>query len=437
MDKSLMLFMNEHGKAIEKIIRSYHGNGFRLYFWGAGAIGTIFLQHFDPEHCYFVGAIDRNPEKQGKLMKSGHRVFSPEEAKADVIFVNGFTIEADVYKFYAARGEQRKIIELQDVFNGKSIEKIFADVEAPYQEVRKCKIGGVTVLYEPPRDFLKNICTYVDDLDGLLIYDNSSLSHQEAVKVAFGDRVQYVWNDGKNKGLPCAFNDAAKIMNKCLQGGDWLITFDQDSRAGSGMIRGMRAFANSQLCTEDIVLVSPWVVDYHVAGIHPGKIGMPRISYLIAPLQSGAMHRLSDLLRWSYDEQLFIDEVDFDYGVQCRLHGKKVIRLNHCELQHQVEDAYQTIAVDWRKYQKDKYPLVRWYYRYRNALYCARKYTGTMYQQYFADHVCSIDAQAQLEDNYEDIMRVFQRARADFEAGRMGKQDIRITDPNMCREVAK
>lgn len=64
-------------------------------------------------------------------MPSGHRVFSPEAADVDVIFVNGVTIEADVYRFYAARGERRKIIELQDIFHGKRTEDIFADADAP------------------------------------------------------------------------------------------------------------------------------------------------------------------------------------------------------------------------------------------------------------------------------------------------------------------
>ena len=38
------------------------------------------------EECYvphpIVGAIDKNPAKQGKVMATGHRVFSPEEAEA-------------------------------------------------------------------------------------------------------------------------------------------------------------------------------------------------------------------------------------------------------------------------------------------------------------------------------------------------------------------
>lgn len=426
MRQSITIFMEEHAWNIKKIIEHYYSRKNRIYFWGAGEIGTAFLQRFDPECCYIAGAIDMSTEKQGNLIASGHRVFSPDEAKADVIFVNGTTIEADVYRFYAMRGERRKVIELQDIFHGKSLEAIFKDVEIPYREVQKCRLGGVTVLYEPPEDFIENIRTYVDELDMLLLYDNSSSSHEGQIKAAFGDRVQYIWNEGANKGLPCAFNDATRMMAEHLGKDDWLITFDQDSRAGNGMIDGMRSFVNSQLCTEDIALISPWVVEYGTKGIHPREIGMPSISYLVTLItQSGALHRFGDLRRLRYDENLFIDAVDFDYGVQCRVHGKKIIRLNYCELLHQVDDTYRTVAVDWRKYQKGKYSLQRWYYRYRNALYCAQKYAGTIYQQYFSDGVHGLINLAELEDNYEDIKKVFQRARKDFEAGRMGKQDIR------------
>lgn len=426
MNQSSAIFMEKHIHDIKIIITNYYRQSRKIFFWGAGQFGTIFLRRFDPECRYFAGAIDRNPAKQGQLMASGHRVFSPEEAKADVIFVNGSTIEADVYSFYASRGEQRKVIELQDIFHGKRLEDIFVDVETPYQEVRNCRIGGVTVLYEPPEDFIENIHTYVNDLDMLLLYDNSPSSHEGQIKAAFGDRVQYVWNEGANKGLPCAFNDATRMMAEHLGKDDWLITFDQDSRAGNGMIDGMRSFVNSQLCTEDIALISPWVVEYGTKGIHPREIGMPSVSYLVTLLtQSGTLHRFNNLRCLHYDEKLFIDAVDFDYGIQCRVHGKKVIRLNYCELLHQVDDTYRTVAVDWRQYQKGKYSLQRWYYRYRNALYCAQKYAGTIYQQYFSDGVHGLINLAELEDNCEDIKKVFQRARKDFEAGRMGKQDIR------------
>ena len=420
-----ILFMEENADALKEMIAHYYRQGKQLFFWGAGNIGKAFLQRFDSECQYFSGAIDKNPEKQGAVMPSGHRVFSPEEAEADVIFVNGVTIEADVYRFYAARGERRKVIELQDIFHGKSQDDIFSDDEMPYQKVRQCRIGGVTVLYEPPENFIENIRTYVDDLDALLLYDNSRESHRELVRASFGDRVQYVWNGGSNKCLPCAFNCAAQWMYRCLVGGDWLITFDQDSRASNGMVEGMRSFVESQCCSEDIAIVSPWVVDYHVAGIYPREIGMPSVSYILAPMQSGAMHRLSDLRHLCYDEKLFIDEVDFDYGAKCRVQGKKVVRLNHCELLHQVKDDYPTIAVDWRKYQKNKYSLTRWYYRYRNALYCSQKYRGTIYQQYFADHVHSLEAQARLEDCCSEIQKAFRRAREDFEAGKMGQQGFR------------
>ncbi|WP_415944900.1 hypothetical protein [Selenomonas montiformis] len=426
MNNSNVLFMKKHADDIQKIIAYYYNQGKRIFFWGAGKIGTSFFQLFDPTCRYFAGAIDKNPAKQGKVMATGHRVFSPEEAEADVIFVNGFTIEASVYAFYAARGERKKVIELQDIFHGKRIEDVFADVDTPYRKVRRCLIGGVTVLYEPPEDFIENIRTYADDLDVLLLYDNSPKSHQEMIEAAFGGRVHYVWNGGRNRGLPCAFNDAVRCMDEYRVGVDWLITFDQDSRAGVGMMEGMRSFVDSQLCSDDIALVCPWVVEYITKGIHPQEIGMPRISYLVSLItQSGALHRLDVLRKLRYDEKLFIDEVDFDYGAQCRVHGKKIIRLNHCELLHQVEDEYPTIAVDWRKYQKNKYSLSRWYYRYRNALYCTQKYAGTIYQQYFQDGVNGLMKMAQLEDRCAEIQQVFHRACEDFEAGRMGQQDVR------------
>lgn len=131
MNNSNVLFMKKYADDIQKIIAYYYNQGKRIFFWGAGKIGTSFFQLFGPTCRYFVGAIDKNPEKQGKVMATGHRVFSPEEAEADVIFANGFTIEASVYAFYAARGEKKKVIELQDIFHGKRLVDFFLMLGRP------------------------------------------------------------------------------------------------------------------------------------------------------------------------------------------------------------------------------------------------------------------------------------------------------------------
>lgn len=214
MNSSSVLFMKEHADDIQKIIAHYYHQGNRVFFWGAGKIGTSFFQLFDPTCRYFVGAIDKNPAKKGMVMPSGHRVFSPEEAEADVVFVNGFTIEASVYAFYAARGEKKKVIELQDIFHGKRLMDVFSDAETPHRKVRQCSIGGMTVLYEPPEDFIENIRTYADDLDVLLLYDNSPESHQEVIEAALGGRAHYVWNGGRNRGGPCAFNGSYHLLRR-------------------------------------------------------------------------------------------------------------------------------------------------------------------------------------------------------------------------------
>ena len=100
------------------------------------------------------------------------------------------------------------------IFHGKRIEDVFADVDTPYRKVRRCLIGGVTVLYEPPEDFIENIRTYADDLDVLLLYDNSPESHQEVIEAALGGRAHYVWNGGRNRGGPCAFNGSYHLLRR-------------------------------------------------------------------------------------------------------------------------------------------------------------------------------------------------------------------------------
>ena len=44
MNNSNVLFMKKHADDIQKIITYYYNQGKRIFFWGAGKIGTSFFQ---------------------------------------------------------------------------------------------------------------------------------------------------------------------------------------------------------------------------------------------------------------------------------------------------------------------------------------------------------------------------------------------------------
>ena len=68
------------------------------------------------------------------------------------------------------------------------------------------RIAGTVILYNPPNNILNNIETYLDDLEFLLIYDNSSNNHAEK-HFKNNSKFHYIW-EGENKGIAVRLNNA-------------------------------------------------------------------------------------------------------------------------------------------------------------------------------------------------------------------------------------
>jgi len=92
------------------------------------------------------------------------------------------------------------------------------------------KIIGCVVFYYPTMDVIKNIESYIDNIDNLIVVDNSSTKNENIYNILeqkYGEKIIYIENHD-NLGIAKALNIGAE---KSLQMGcDWLLTMDQDSR---------------------------------------------------------------------------------------------------------------------------------------------------------------------------------------------------------------
>ena len=97
------------------------------------------------------------------------------------------------------------------------------------------KIDGVVALYNPDESIIKNINSYINDIDKIYIIDNSETKNHELINkiVTISDKCIYIDNNG-NQGIANALNVGAKlaIENGC----DWLLTMDQDSSFTQGSL---------------------------------------------------------------------------------------------------------------------------------------------------------------------------------------------------------
>lgn len=96
------------------------------------------------------------------------------------------------------------------------------------------KVMAVVILYHPDAKVLGNIKTYLDDVEQLLILDNSEQGRQNSELAAMLSELphsRYI-AFGDNLGISYALNYALKQAD----GYDYLLTMDQDSSFSAGMV---------------------------------------------------------------------------------------------------------------------------------------------------------------------------------------------------------
>lgn len=224
------------------------------------------------------------------------------------------------------------------------------------------RILATVVLYNPPDNIVDNICTYADQVDMLLVIDNSEKSHTKLPELqgSFSSLV-YVKNQ-QNLGIAGALNQAAAYAIK--NGFDWLLTMDQDSRFRGGsieaLINAIDVFSKPQ-----IGLFTPIHVNKDVI------VTSKKETYveIKKTMTSGNLLSMEAYkVCGSFNENLFIDYVDHDFNLRLRKLGFKIIQVNSSLLDHNLGDIsiYRYLFF---KIKTTNHNAIRRYYITRNRLY--------------------------------------------------------------------
>lgn len=275
------------------------------------------------------------------------------------------------------------------------------------------KIAGVVVLYHPDEDVLKNIDTYITELDQLYVYDNSEKSHKDLFKNY--DKVKYL-SQNENMGIAYALNAGAK---QALQDGyEWLLTMDQDSRYEQNELQKLIDYIEVHE-TEKIGLISPW---------HVIKTGVQKTTEgeedVIEVMTSGNIVSLKAYQAvGGWKDWMFIDSVDIEFCMNLNVHGYRVIRLNYAELQHNLGNI-EIKKILTRKFVCSNHNYIRRYYMIRNMLY-----VDQMYRKDFPEYCAFLrhGAWGSLKnvvvwekDKYRKVRNMW-RGYRDFKKGKKGK----------------
>ena len=279
--------------------------------------------------------------------------------------------------------------------------------------MKKLKVAGVVVLYNPTDLDITNISSYIDDIDILYVMDNSDSSNKK--RLPKNNKIKYIFN-GENLGIAKPLNVAADLARR--DGYKWLLTMDQDTKFNVGVINQIKKKILEVDCC-NIGIVTPW---------HKTKLKVEKtnkdVDYPLDVMTSGNFVNLDIHKKLcGFKEWLFIDGVDIEYCLNLRKNNYKVMRLNELEIEHNLGDIFYK-----KFFNKDllvtNHSAIRRYYQCRNYLYIRDMYIDVepTFCKILVKFKTIILAIILYEDNKIDKLKNFYNGYNDYKLGRRGKK---------------
>jgi rhamnosyltransferase len=282
------------------------------------------------------------------------------------------------------------------------------------------KIAAVVILYHPTGDAISNIKTYYDWVDKLFVFDNT-----ETKSLIQGDLLQlpkvHLFHDAKNGGIANRLNAACRLaINEQF---DWLLTMDQDTSFEVSTISAYLQCFDQYHRKEEVAMFGTKFSRHD----HPisNDCTSTKAEKLIT---SGSFLNVAVFEKiGGFDEQLFIDGVDYDYCFRAQMAGYSVVQFSNIYIRHTVGNEVYRSSIKTMfllKKKKEIHSALRCYYMYRNMLYLEEKYKGKdkMYSKQIRGYVLSrIKVTLLYGRNTSKILRYLKLAKSDFKNNRMGK----------------
>lgn len=239
--------------------------------------------------------------------------------------------------------------------------------------IKKSDIAAVCVAYNPVIPELRsNIDVHLMQVDKLYVIDNSdSAEKQQQVKSLCKSYTRcQVETVGENKGIAYALNlGCAKAIEDSFK---WIITLDQDSTLPDNFVSTYLQYLNSLSEPESQRIamltcnMSTWKKEF--------KRSVDKVTLCWT---SGALMRLDAYQETEgFDNELFIDCVDYDMCVKLILRGYGIMRINSLCLNHHLGNTKRYSLFGHNLFFITNYNPVRRYYMVRNGMYLSKKYSS-------------------------------------------------------------
>ncbi|MFN1620001.1 glycosyltransferase family 2 protein [Vibrio rotiferianus] len=248
----------------------------------------------------------------------------------------------------------------------------------------KDKLGCVIVTYNPQEQLLDNVREIMNSIDKLVIVDNTEY-RSPIINILSetypSSRFLVLWNNC-NDGIAKALNDGC--LHLLNNGFDVALLLDQDSYVDNESIKSLYSLmkvehkaviTSPQICTKNFSK-QPLYITYD-GGVFIKRKGVySKPLPVLFNITSGSLLCLN---KWkdlgAFDERLFIELVDTEYGLRANKEGYKVIIDSNSQLVQEYGDLSKKKFFGVTFFPTNHSPL-RYYYLTRNRFILYREYLG-------------------------------------------------------------
>lgn len=226
------------------------------------------------------------------------------------------------------------------------------------------KILATITTYNPDIKLLvKNIDSIINQVDHVIIYENASKNRAEVIELCNEKNIEIILND-ENQGVAGPLHDGVDYAD--INGYDYILTLDQDSISGDGMVDDLVSLLESDA---NIAMVGPTLINPDIGISREDE----KDSYVNMVITSGALARIGVLKSiGNYIREMFIDAVDNEICYRLRKNGYQIARsktiITHCMGEPEVHKFLFKI------YRTRNYSPLRYYYTWRNSYFIFKVY---------------------------------------------------------------
>ena len=188
----------------------------------------------------------------------------------------------------------------------------------------KQKIAAGIVLYNPDVKKIKEvISSVIIQVEFLVLVDNLSYNIKEVSEFCKTNPNIFIIKNNRNEGIAKGLN---QIVTECrIRGYEWVLTIDQDSVVRNSLISRYQPYTYST----DVGQITCLIKDVNI-GIMHGEGMREECRYVERCITSGALLNVNACISCGlFDEQMFIDYVDFDMCITMRENGYKILQIKY------------------------------------------------------------------------------------------------------------